>query len=214
MTHGAWTGPSATREGVDGHPPTRRVVVLGIGNVLTGDDALGPTAVNTLAAEWELPADVEVLDAGTPGMDLVALATGAERVIVVDTVLSTGPAGTLRLYDREQLLGKPLTPRVNPHAPGLVESLFTLDLSGEGPVDVRLVGVVPDATDVGIGMSPAVTESVPRVVEAIVETLREWDIPVTRRPDPPAPDLWWQVAARGAFIEGSASPSRARAEDD
>jgi len=193
-----------------GETDAGRIIILGIGNVLTGDDALGPTVVNTLDAEWVLPPDVVVLDAGTPGMDLVALAAGAERIIVVDTVLSDGPPGTLKVWDRETLLAKPLSPRVNPHAPGLIESLFTLDLSGDGPTGVRLIGVVPEATDVGIGMSDALVASVPRVIATIVETLREWGVSVTPATRPAAPDLWWQVAARGVFIDGSSGRTRSR----
>jgi hydrogenase maturation protease len=187
----------------------RDTVVIGIGNVLTGDDAFGPTVVKTLEAVWALPSGVEALDAGTPGMDLVALAAGASRVIVVDTVLSAGPPGTLRVYDRDQLLAKPLTPRVNPHAPGLVESLFTLDLSGDGPTDVLLVGVVPGPTDVGVGMSAEVVAAVPRVVDVIVAALRDWGLRPRRRAEPLEADLWWEVAARGAFIPGSARSIRA-----
>lgn len=191
-----------------------RTIVLGIGNVLTGDDAFGPTVVKTLEATWELPPDVEALDAGTPGMDLVALAADADRVIVVDTVLSDGPPGTLRVYDREQLLAKPLTPRVNPHAPGLVESLFTLDLAGDGPLDVLLIGVVPGPTDVGVGMSGAVEAAVPVVVDVIVDALLSRGFALRRRPDPETPDLWWQVAARGVFLEGSARTAGAAGRTD
>lgn len=191
-----------------------RTVVIGIGNVLTGDDAFGPTVVKTLEAVWDLPPWVEALDAGTPGMDLVALASGATRVIVVDTVLSDGPPGTLRVYDHEQLLAKPLTPRVNPHAPGLIESLFTLDLSGDGPADVLLVGVVPGPTDVGVGMSDDVEAAVGPVIEVIVEALRDWGTPPRRPSEPRVPDLWWQVAARGVFLRGSATEPEAAGRTD
>lgn len=181
----------------------RRVAVVGIGNVLTGDDALGPTVVRTLEAAWELPPGVEVLDAGTPGMDLVALVGDAADLIVVDTVLSDGGPGTLRLYDRQMLVGRPLTPRVNPHAPGLAETLLTLELSGGGPERVRLVGVVPGATEVGVGLSPAVAAAVPRAVRAVVDTLLEWGTSPTSRRVGVEPDLWWRSAARGAFLTGS-----------
>ena len=183
--------------------PPRAVVVLGIGNVLTGDDALGPTVVKTLEARWDLPEGVEALDAGTPGMDLVALAAGARRVIVVDTVLSDGPPGTLKVYDRDRLLSKPLTPRVNPHAPGLLESLFTLDLAGDGPTDVVLIGVVPARTDVGVGMSAAVEAAVPEAVARVVDLLGSWGLAPEPRDAAPEPDLWWERAARGVFLTGS-----------
>ena len=55
-----------------------RVVVLGIGNVLNSDDGLGPFVARTLLAGWDLVGDAEVLDAGTPGMDLISLLHGTE----------------------------------------------------------------------------------------------------------------------------------------
>lgn len=180
-----------------------RTVVVGIGNVLTGDDALGPTVVRTLQAEWDLPEGVEVIDAGTPGMDLIALADGADDLIVIDTVLSDGAPGALRLYGRVDLLGRPLTPRVNPHAPGLAESLLTLDFEGRGPRRVRLVGVIPGPIEVGVGLSPEVRSTVPVAVQVVVDTLGEWGLAPTRRVEPVRPDLWWEVAARGVFLEGS-----------
>ena len=47
-----------------------RIGVLGIGNVLMGDDALGPYVVQLLDSMYEVPADVELVDLGTPGADL------------------------------------------------------------------------------------------------------------------------------------------------
>ena len=179
------------------------VKVIGVGNVLTGDDALGPTAVRLLEAEWELPESVEVLDAGTPGMDLITLMGDADAVIVVDTVLGDGPAGTVKTYDRDVLLGRPLTPRVNPHAPGLAESLYTLELAGTPPDRVRLIGVVPGATEVGVGLSEALTDVLPEVLDTIVRTLGEWGVYPVRRERPDTPDLWWKAAERGAFVPGS-----------
>lgn len=181
-----------------------RVVVLGVGNVLTGDDALGPTVVRTLDAGWILDPRVDVMDAGTPGMDLTVLVGGAEGLVVVDTVLSEGPPGTLKTYDREALLARPLTPRVNPHAPGLVESLLTMELADRAPRRVCLVGVVPHATHVGVGLSPAAADAVSHAVEAVVEILSLWGLSSRRRESALPPDLWWERASRGGFLEGSA----------
>ena len=186
-----------------------RVVVLGVGSVLTGDDALGPTVVRTLAAGYDLGAEVEALDAGTPGMDLAALVGDAEAVIVVDTVLARGEPGTVAVYDRAQLLSRPLEPRVNPHAPGLLETLWALDFAGIGPSWVRLVGVVPARTDVGVGLSDPVRAAVPAALAAVVDALEELGVPPRPLDAPPPPDLWWEAAARGAFIPGSGTTSHA-----
>ena len=77
--------------------------VLGLGNVLMGDDGFGPAVIHALGSEWELP-DVEVHDVGTPGLDLVPFLSGAECVVLVDTVRADGPPGHVRRYDLPAIL--------------------------------------------------------------------------------------------------------------
>src|SRR6266542_4976997 len=133
-----------------------RIGVLGIGNVLMGDDALGPYVVKVLEARYELPADVEVLELGTPGADLSLHLDGLDAAIVVDTVKLRGEPGELRLLDKAQLLSKKPILAASPHEPGLREALFTLQFRGGAPADVRLVGVIPAQVEMEVGLSPPV----------------------------------------------------------
>lgn len=178
---------------MNGRPsPNGRTVVVGLGNVLTGDDALGPTAVALFQAAWHTHPDVEVVDAGTPGMDLAALLADAGAVVVVDTVQGADPPGTVKRYSRAALLGRPLQPRTNPHAPGLAETLLSLELLGLGPGPVTLIGVVPRAVEVGRGLSPQVERALPTVLEAVADELERLGHELHRRPEPLPPDLWWR----------------------
>lgn len=172
----------------------RRVVVVGMGNVLTGDDALGPTVVRVLEAGWCLPPEVETVDAGTPGADLAGVLAEADAAIVVDTVAASGRPGDVVRYDRETLLARPLQPRTNPHAPGLAETLWSLAIVDEEPVRVVLLGVVPEAVEVGRPLSPAVDAAVPRVVDAVVGELRVLGLEPRPRPEPREPELWWRLS--------------------
>jgi hydrogenase maturation protease len=70
-----------------------RVAVLGMGNVLMGDDAAGPYVIETLHARYEFGPDVTVLDLGTPGLDLAPYIFGLETLILVDTVQTGGSPG-------------------------------------------------------------------------------------------------------------------------
>lgn len=186
-----------------GSPPAR-IIVLGLGNVLTGDDAVGPTVVRTLAAGWTVPGTVELVDAGTPGMDLASLLAEVDAAIVVDSVLGDAAPGTVRLYDRETLVGRPLQPRTSPHAPGLAETLLALEFQDLGPSRVLLVGVIPDRVEIGVGLSPAVEAAVPRLVQAVAEGLAGWGVDARPRPRPREPDLWW---LRSPALSGTVSPS-------
>lgn len=83
----------------------RSIAVLGLGNVLLGDDAFGPTVVELLRARYEFAAEppVTLLDVGTPGLTLPAHLAGHDAVILVDSVADAGAAGEVRLYRRADL---------------------------------------------------------------------------------------------------------------
>jgi hydrogenase maturation protease len=171
-----------------------RVKVVGLGNVLVGDDAFGPHAVQTLRATFDVGPDVEILDLGTPGFDLIPHLMGAEALIVVDTVKADAPPGSLRLYTRRQIIDKPPPPRLSPHEPGLMETLLTLEMIGDAPRDVLVVGVVPRSTETGIALSEEVRAAIPAAVEAVVAELARLGLTPEPRDGSPDPELWWTHA--------------------
>jgi hydrogenase maturation protease len=173
-------------------PPTARVGIVGLGNVLMGDDALGPTVVRVFESAYEVQEGVSVTDAGTPGLDLTPYLIDLDALILVDTVKSEGPPGALRLYRKEEILRNPPQPRLGPHDPGIKESLLTLDFSGRAPREVLLVGVIPGRVEHGVGLSEGVREAVPKACEAVAEELKRLGLPARPRSLPRCPDLWWE----------------------
>ncbi|MEW6338572.1 MAG: HyaD/HybD family hydrogenase maturation endopeptidase [Acidobacteriota bacterium] len=168
------------------------MALLGLGNVLMGDDALGPYAIQTLLSRNEFPPGVSVIDAGTPGLDLTPYILGVSALIVVDTVKADAPPGTVRAYRKGQLLEHPPTPRLSPHDPGLKETLLLLEFRGDGPREVLLVGVVPERVETGVGLTEVVRGALPEVERQVVEELRRLGLPPRARDVPAAPDLWWE----------------------
>lgn len=169
-----------------------RAAVYGLGNVLMGDDALGPYAVEVLRATHEVPEDVTVADLGTPGLDLAPYLDGLDALVLLDTVSGAGAPGEVRTYRLADIVRHAPGPRLSPHDPGVKEALLLAGMTGRGPRDVLLVGVVPASTKTGVGLSPAVAQSVPAVVAAAVGELRRLGVPVTARPRPEAPRIWWE----------------------
>jgi hydrogenase maturation protease len=176
---------------VSGGP--KRVAVIGLGNVLMGDDAFGPWVVQTLLAGQSFPADVSVLDLGTPGLDLLPHVTDVEALVLVDTVRADAPPGSIRLYRRDELLLHPPPARLSPHDPGVKEALLTAEFEGRGPRDVLLVGAVPADTAMGVRLSPPLREAVPLAVEAVLAELRRLGCPGRPRDIPGRPDIWWEA---------------------
>ena len=170
----------------------RDIRVLGLGNVLMGDDAVGPWVIEELLAGWSFAKGVTVLDVGTPGLDLTPYLSGADTILLVDTVRSDGPPGTIKVYTLEQLLARAPQPRTSPHDPGLSEALFALTLEGSAPVGVILVGVVPGSVEKGIGLSPPVREAVRPAAEKLVEFLSMLGAAPRPRACAPAAAPWWE----------------------
>jgi hydrogenase maturation protease len=172
--------------------PPATIRVLGVGNVLMEDDGLGPYVVRVLEARYEFPAHVEVEDVGTPGLDFAPYVDEATAVIVVDTVSSEGAPGTIKRYDKAQMLANPLPQRTNPHQPGLRETLMAAELTDSSPDEIVLVGVIPERTGNISRLGDTVRAVVPAVVDAVVAELRRLGVEPTVRPEPRDPNIWWE----------------------
>lgn len=168
--------------------------VLGLGNVLMQDDAVGPHVIAALRAGWSVPEAIEVEELGTPGFDLVPYLGGRDTVILVDAVRADAPAGTVRVYRREEILAHPPGLRVSPHDPALKETLLSLEFSGGGPREVVLVGIVPRRTEQGTGLSPEVAAAVPRAVAAVLAELERLGVRAAPRPSGEPAEVWWETA--------------------
>jgi hydrogenase maturation protease len=174
-----------------------RVAVIGLGNVLMGDDAFGPWVVETLLAEYDFRTDVSVLDLGTPGLDLLPYVADLEALVLVDTVRSEAPPGTVRLYRRDEILRHAPQPRLSPHDPGVKEALLSAEFAGRGPRDVLLIGVVPKDASMAVRLSPPLRAAVPLAAAAALQELERLGAPATRRAEPRPPDIWWEPVAPG-----------------
>lgn len=166
--------------------------ILGVGNVLCTDDGLGPVAIKVLESRYEFPDGVEVIDLGTPGMDLTPYLADARMVIVIDTVRGQEAPGTLKLLRDREIVSSPPPDRMSPHEPGLREALMATEFSDMSPDEILFVGVVPESTEQGTSLTASAMEAVPAVVEAVIRELERFDIfPAAK--DPPAdPDIWWE----------------------
>ena len=167
--------------------------VFGLGNVLMGDDALGPTAIAHLCAGFEFSDEVHVEDLGTPGLDLHPHLAGRRALILVDVVKSEGNPGELRLYRKDEILAHAPGVRVSPHDPGVKEALLALQFAGDDPEDILLVGVIPGEVGHALGMTEAVRAAVPPVLAAVLEELERLGHPAVPREAAGPPDLWWEA---------------------
>ena len=172
----------------------KTVRVLGLGNVLGGDDALGPFVLKVLDASYDFPPEVCLVEIGTPGLALSSFLPGGEVLILVDAVRGEGQPGELLTYRGEEVLKRISRERIESHEPALEHALFAANLQGGSPVDILLIGVVPLRVEAGIGLSAPVRAAADRAVVAVIGELARLGIEVKPKSVPDEPDLWWERA--------------------
>jgi hydrogenase maturation protease len=170
------------------------ILVLGLGNVLMGDDGFGPAVVRAFEAEYVTGPDVTVIDIGTPGLDLTPWLADAGQVIIVDTVKCDLPPGSMKIYDKAGVLRYPASARVGPHDPGVKETLLALEFAGREPRELTLIGVVPEHTEMAVTLSPALDAAVAPAVEAVAAALERFGAHPVRRDEPCEHQPWWSTA--------------------
>lgn len=155
-----------------------RVIVLGLGNILLRDEGVGVRVIEALAERYYLPAEVEVVDGGTVGMDLLDTLAGCDHLLICDAVRTGAPPGSVvKLADAE--VPALFQTRFSPHQLGLAEVLATLILMEEAPAAITLIGVVPSDMDLGAELSPEVAAVVDQAVDRLATELWELGFPLT-----------------------------------
>jgi hydrogenase maturation protease len=143
--------------------------VICFGNPLHGDDGFGPAVFQRLAAA-PLPADVRIFEAGTRGLDALALLTGCREAVLVDAMAGAGRPGRLRLISPEALAAAE-APAPTGHGEGIGYLLRALVAVGEPlPVLRILVAEASVLRPYSPGLSPKVATAVARAVRL----LRRW----------------------------------------
>lgn len=166
---------------------SKKVLILGIGNLLWADEGFGVRAVEEFHRQYETPDDVVLMDGGTQGIYLVQHVREADILIVFDAVDYNLPAGTIkRVEDDEvpQFLG---CKKISLHQTGFQEVLAMADMVGEAPEILLLIGVQPvELDDFGGSLRDEVKAQINPAIEMVVEYLTQIGKSVIKR-DPPLP---------------------------
>ena len=123
-----------------------RILVLGVGNILLTDEAIGVRIVEALEQRYILPDYVEILDGGAPGTMMIL---------------------------RDEEVPALFTNKISPHQLGLADVLSALRFTGEFPKKLTLVGVIPESLEPHIGLTPTVEAMIEPALEQVLAALRE-----------------------------------------
>jgi hydrogenase maturation protease len=163
-----------------------RIVVLGIGNILNRDEGVGVHAVRALQVhlppspdgslspqERASGAEVEFLDGGTLGLNLLPIVEEASHLLILDAVDARQPPGAVVELAGDEI---PLFSgiKLSQHQVTFQEVLGLAAVRGKLPSHLHLIGVQPADLAVGLELSPVVAGALPEVMHRAAAVLGAW----------------------------------------
>jgi hydrogenase maturation protease len=147
------------------HHTSAKLLVVGIGNVLMGDEGVGVHAVRRLESQT-VPVGVELLDGGTGGLHLLDHMQSADSVVLIDATADGLRPGTVRRLRPRFSADYPRT--LTAHDIGLKDLLDAMYLLG-APPEITLITVsIELPLEVGIGLSEEIAAALPEVTECVL----------------------------------------------
>jgi len=144
----------------------RKVVVLGMGNLLLKDEGIGVHIAQTMQ---EMPSpdgiEMEVVDGGTLP-DVIPL-EGVDKLIVVDAVKGGGEPGTIYRFHPDDIRTEyGITTSL--HQVTLLENLWMMERFGYKPNEVIIIGVEPADINSGLELSAGLQERISRIIDIVM----------------------------------------------
>lgn len=148
------------------------LAVLGLGNLIRRDDGVGIHAIRMVSADSRLPRDVQIIEGGTFGLDLLSGLRGVSHLLALDAVDAGASPGTLLRFENEELHSLPISKSV--HLLGFADLLGAMSLLEDAPREVVLLGIQPEAIDWGVTLSPAVDAALHDLLDAAHTQIMNW----------------------------------------
>lgn len=152
-----------------------RTCIVGLGNILMQDDGLGVHAVREIESRFRFSPEVEILDGGTLGLELLPLIEEYGRVLFVDAVEAGLEPGAIVIREGEEVPAF-LGSQVSVHQAGLADLLYAGRMADTLPPEVCLVGIQPQAVGLGLEPTAAVRDKQEALIGAVLAKLAAWGI--------------------------------------
>jgi hydrogenase maturation protease len=150
-------------------------LILGLGNSLLTDEAVGVEVVRRLGRELPERDDVDLLDGGTLSFTLAGPIAEARRLIVVDAAALGAVPGTVRVFEGEDMDRQLRVAGKSVHEVSLADLMDIARLTGSLPERRAIVGIQPHTVDWGDALTSHVEAAVPEAVAAVMDLIARWD---------------------------------------
>ncbi len=135
------------------------------------DEGVGVRAVDELKRRFHFPDNVEIIDGGTSGLDLLEYIEGKDHLVLIDAIKGNAAPGSVLIVRGKDVPAQFFT-RISPHQLGISDLLATATIIDKLPENVVLFGIEPKTIKMGLTLSTEVKEGFDRLLMAVVDYLR------------------------------------------
>jgi hydrogenase maturation protease len=155
---------------------SERIAVIGVGNEMMGDDAIGPHIVRELISRKVLPEEVLLIDEGRGGMRLVHHIREMEKVIIIDAADIGKDPGDFTAFRPEDVESIKDLSGTNIHEWDLLKMLELSRMLGECPDDIRILAIQPENLEWGESISSELLGRVEEYIENVKDLFEGEDL--------------------------------------
>ena len=160
-----------------------KILILGIGNILFGDEGIGPHLANYIEEKYDFNStehSVDVIDGGTLAQILIPTITEYDKVLIIDCVnVDDGEIGDVYSFDFDKVPDY-ITWNGSAHEVEMLQTLQMVEMMGDLP-PTKIVGVIPYVIgeDSTFTMTDEVVKASETMERVIIDYLKSFDIEVT-----------------------------------
>jgi hydrogenase maturation protease len=147
----------------------KKVLVLGIGNYLMGDEGVGVHVIHALS-KVKLPDFIDIMDGGTGSFDLMPIIARYPLVIFIDATMDLKTPGTINVIYPKFAKDFPVV--LSAHDVGLKDMIDALEFKGELPKIILVTITIKEMKPMTITLTPEIQNSIPDVVDKIQEIIK------------------------------------------
>jgi hydrogenase maturation protease len=149
-----------------------RIAVLGLGNLMRTDDAVGMLTIQQLRADPRFPRSVSLIEGGTLGLDLLYPLEGITHLLALDAIDAGAKPGTLLRYSGEEIADLPVSKSV--HLLGFSDLIGAMRLVESAPSEIVVLGVQPEETGWGTQLTATVEAALTVLAECAISQVSQW----------------------------------------
>lgn len=150
----------------------QKILVIGLGNLLASDEGVGVHAVRRLQKVYATPENVELVDGGTLGFELLERIENCDALILIDAVNAGKVPGTIVILQDNEIPAY-FEMKVSPHQQSFQEILAYGRARSTAP-PVTLLGIQPESTGTGIELSDLLHSRLPALITEFQTLIRSF----------------------------------------